>query len=118
MRTEIAKHTIDLIAIKEAAGRTVSRTGELAVLHGLNKTIAIAAGLEPDHQKIYTNAEKKARPGDRKVVYLFTWSDQGVEAEFAAMWPGWEVEPLPAEMLSAMRRNAPQPKLFDTGDKK
>jgi adenine-specific DNA-methyltransferase len=118
MRTEIAKHTVDLIALKEGAGKTVSRTGELAVLHGLSKTIAVAPGLEPDHEKLFANAEKKARTGDRKIVYLFTWSDQGVEAEFAAMWPGWEVEPLPAEMLSAMRRNAPQPKLFDTGDKK
>jgi adenine-specific DNA-methyltransferase len=118
MRTEIAKHTVDLIAIKEGAGTTVSRTGEFAVLHGLNKTIAVAPGLEPNHEKLFANAEKKVRTGDRKIVYLFTWSDQGVEAEFAAMWPGWEVEPLPAEMLSAMRRTAPQPKLFDTGDKK
>jgi adenine-specific DNA-methyltransferase len=118
MRTEIAKHTVDLIAVKEGAGTSVSRTVEFAVLHGLNKTVAVAPSLDPDHPKLFANAEKKARDGDRKIVYLFTWSDQGVEAEFVAMWPGWEVEPLPAEMLSAMRRNAPQPKLFDTGDKK
>lgn len=117
MRTEIAKHTVDLIAIKEGAGKTVSRTGELSVLRGINKTVAVVAGLDPDHAKLCANAEKKVRDGDRKVVYLFTWSNQGVEAEFAALWPGWEVEPLPAEMLAALRRNAPQPQLFNDGGK-
>jgi adenine-specific DNA-methyltransferase len=113
MRTEIAKHTIDLIAIKEGAGTTVSRTADLTVLHGLNKTIAVVPGLDPDHVKLHANAEKKVREGDHKIVYLFTWSNQGVEKETAGLWPGWVVEPLPSEMLAALRRNAPSPRLFD-----
>ena len=113
MRTEIAKHTVDLIAIKEGAGTTVSRTTDLTVLHGLNKTIAVVPGLDPDHVKLHANAEKKVREGDHKIVYLFTWSNQGVEEETAGLWPGWVVEPLPSEMLAALRRNAPSPRLFD-----
>lgn len=113
MRTEIAKHTVDLIALKEGAGTTVSRTADLTVLRGLSKTIAVVPGLDPDHVKLYANAEKKVREGDNKTVYLFTWSNQGVEEETAGLWPGWTVEPLPAEMLAALRRNAPSPRLFD-----
>ena len=113
MRTEIAKHTIDLIAIKEAAGTTVSRTADLTVLHGVSKTIAVVPGLDPEHVKLHANAEKKVREGDIKIVYLFTWSNQGVEDEIAALWPGWLVQPLPSEMLAALRRNAPAPSLFD-----
>ena len=113
MRTEIAKHTVDLIALKEGAGTTVSRTTDLTVLHGLSKTIAVVPGLDPDHVKLHANAEKKVREGDNKVVYLFTWSNQGVEEETAGLWPGWVVEPLPSEMLAALRRSAPSPRLFD-----
>ena len=113
MRTEIAKHTVDLIAIKEGAGTTVSRSGDLTILYGLSKTVAVAAGLEADHGKLWSRAEKKVREGDKKVVYLFTWSDQGVEEETAELWPGWVVQPLPSEMLAALRRNAPASHLFD-----
>jgi adenine-specific DNA-methyltransferase len=113
MRTEIAKHTIDLIAIKEGTGTTVARTADLTVLYGLNKTIAVVPSLDPDHVKLCVNAEKKVRVGDHKTVYLFTWSNQGVEDEIAALWSGWVVQPLPSEMLAALRRNAPAPRLFD-----
>ena len=113
MRTEIAKHTIDLIAIKEGAGTTVSRTADLTVLYGLDKTIAVVTSLDPDHVKLCVNADNKVREGDHKTVYLFTWSNQGVEEEIAALWPGWMVQPLPSEMLAALRRNAPRPSLFD-----
>jgi len=41
-------------------------------------------------------------------VYVFTWSDQGVEEEVAALWSGWDAQPLPAEMLAALRRHQPQ----------
>jgi adenine-specific DNA-methyltransferase len=113
MRTEIAKHTVDLIAIKEGSGTTVSRTADLTVLHGLNKTIAVVPGLDPDHVKLCASADKKVREGNHKTVYLFTWSNQGVEEEIAALWPGWDVQPLPSEMLAALRRNVPAPRLFD-----
>jgi adenine-specific DNA-methyltransferase len=113
MRTEIAKHTVDLIAIKEGAGVTTKLSGDLSVLHGLDKTIAVAPGLAPDHTKLHAAAEKKARSGDTKIAYLFTWGDNGVEEEVAALWPGWEIKPLPAEMLAALRRLIPPARLFD-----
>ena len=113
MRAAIARHTVDLIALKEGAGTTVSKTADLTVLQSLSKTIAVVPGLDPDHVKLHANADKKVREGDYKTVYLFTWSNQGVEDEIAALWPGWVVQPLPSEMLAALRRNAPAPSLFD-----
>jgi adenine-specific DNA-methyltransferase len=108
LRRDIAKYTVDLIAIKEAAGKVVSRSGELSVLHGAGVTVAVAPGLSADHGALRAAAEEKVRDGDRKVVYVFTWSDQGVEEEVAALWPGWDAQPLPAEMLAALRRHQPQ----------
>ena len=113
LQNKQTKTNSDRIALKEGAGTTVSRTADLTVLYGLNKTIAVIPGLDPDHVKLRANAEKKVRDGDRKTVYLFTWSNQGVEDEIAALWPGWVVQPLPSEMLAALRRNAPIPSLFD-----
>jgi adenine-specific DNA-methyltransferase len=113
MRTEIARHTVDLVAVKESTARTVSRNATLAVLKGAAKTVAVVPGLDPDHAELRKAAEKKVEDGDKKIVYLFTWSDHGVEEEVAALWPGWEVNPLPAEMLAALRRLAPPARLFD-----
>jgi len=113
MRSEIARHTVDLIAIKTAASKTVIRTSELSVLRGDGTTVAVVPGLDPDHSGLRAKAEKNVREHDSKSVYLFTWSDNGVEQEVAALWPGWEVNPLPAEMLAALRRLAPPARLFD-----
>jgi 16S rRNA G966 N2-methylase RsmD len=113
MRTEIAKHTVDLIAVKEGTARTLSRNTAMTLLKGSGKTIAVVPGLDPDHADLRKTAERKVAEGDRKVVYLFTWSDNGVEEEIAALWSGWEVNPLPAEMLAALRRLAPSARLFD-----
>lgn len=113
MRAEIAKYTVDLIAVKEGTGKTVLRSANMSILHGVNKTVVVAPGLESDHSRLCTAAENKVRPGNRKVVYVFTWSDYGVEEEVAALWPGWDVNPLPAEMLAALRRLVPPARLFD-----
>jgi len=119
LRRDIAKYTVDLIAIKEAAGKVVSRSEELSILHGAGVTVAVAPGLSVDHNKLRAAAENKVREGDRKVVYVFTWSDQGVEEEVAALWSGWDAQPLPAEMLAALRRHQPQEagsREFDDGE--
>lgn len=113
MRTEIAKHTVDLIAVREGTSLTLARTTSIALLKGSGKTVAVVPGLDPNNADLRKTAEKKVEEGDRKVVYLFTWSDNGVEEEVAALWPGWEVNPLPAEMLAALRRLAPPARLFD-----
>ena len=113
LRKNIAKHTVDLIAIKESAGVMVSRSMEMSILFGVSKTIAVAPGMNSDHVKLHKAAERKVRSGDRKIAYVFTWSDQSVEQEIRELWSGWEVVPLPAEMLAALRKNAPQPQLFE-----
>jgi len=113
MRTEIAKHTVDLVAVMEATTRTLARNATIALLKGSGTTVAVVPGLDPDHAELHKTAEKKVEEGDKKVVYLFTWSDNGVEEEIAALWPGWEVNPLPAEMLAALRRVAPPARLFE-----
>lgn len=113
MRTEIAKYTVDLIAVREGTARTLTRNASMALLKGSGKTVAVVPGLNPEHADLHKAAERKVEEGDRKVVYLFTWSDNGVEEEVAALWPGWEVNPIPAEMLAALRRLAPSPCLFD-----
>jgi len=113
MRTEIAKHTVDLVAVMEGTTRTLARNAAIALLKGSGTTVAVVPGLDPDHAELHKTAEKKVEDGDKKIVYLFTWSDQGVEEEVAALWPGWVVNPLPAEMLAALRRLAPPARLFD-----
>lgn len=112
MRSDIAKHTVDLVAIKEAASRTKAKDGDLAMLFGAGKSVAVVTSLYADHRALHAEADKATRDGDTKHAYLFTWSDQGIEGEVVAAWPGWEVEPLPAEMLAALRRLAPEQTLF------
>lgn len=115
MRSDIAKHTVDLVAIKEGTSKQVVKQDDLAILHGYEKTVAVVPALHPVHKKLCTAAEKHVRKGDVRIAYLFTWSEQGIEEEVVAMWPGWNVQPLPAEMLAALRRTVPaQQQLFDT----
>jgi adenine-specific DNA-methyltransferase len=113
MRTEISKHTVDLIAVKEGVSRTISRNSSIALLKAASATVAVVPGLDPDHIKLRMTADKKVEEGDKKIVYLFTWGDNGVEEEISSLWAGWEVNPLPAEMLAALRRLVPPARFFD-----
>ena len=112
MRSDVAKHTVDLVAIKEGAIRTKPMAGDLAVLVGEGKTIAVVTSLYPDHITLHEAATKLARENDKWHAYLFTWSDHGIEAETVKIWSDWQVQPLPAEMLAALRRLAPAQTLF------
>jgi adenine-specific DNA-methyltransferase len=112
MRSDIAKHTVDLVAIKEGATRTEPKDGDLVMLAGTGKTVAVVTSLYPDYDALHAAASKLVRDGDSRHAHLFTWSDQGIEAETVKIWEGWDVQPLPAEMLSALRRLAPAPLLF------
>jgi DNA modification methylase len=107
MRSDIAKHTVDLISIKEGAVKKSSKN-ELAILLGDHTTVAVVTALSPDHATLHTAANKAVRDGDTKIAYLFTWSDNGIESEVAEAWPDWNVQPLPAEILAALRRLAPK----------
>ena len=112
MRSDISKHTIDLVAIKEGASRTKAKDDDLTMLFGRGKSVAVVTSLYPDHAALRADADKVARSGDTRHAYLFTWSDQGIENETIKSWSGWQVEPLPAEMLAALRRLAPAQTLF------
>jgi hypothetical protein len=113
MRADVAKHTVDLVAIKEGAIKKISKDEDLAMLTGTNKSVAVVASLSPNHLKLAARASSEAREGDQRIAYVFTWSDQGIEEETTAIWIDWDVQPLPAEMLAALRRLAPQTTLFD-----
>jgi len=106
MRSDIAEHTVDLIAIKEGAVKESSNTG-LHILRGDHATIAVVTASDLNDEAL-THANKAVRDGDSKRAYLFTWSDHGIESELVDMWLGWNVQPLPAEMLAALRRIVPK----------
>lgn len=116
MRSDISKHTVDLVAIKEGATRIKPKDDDLTVLVGANKTVAVVTSLYPDHTALHAAASKASRDGNSRRAYLFTWSDQGIEAETAKIWSDWEVQPLPAEMLAALRRAAPVRTLFSAAE--
>ena len=104
---------MDLVAIKEGAQRKGLTGTDFTMLTGPAKSIAVVTSLYPDHAAVHEAATSAARADDAKSAYLFTWSDQGIEAELVEQWEGWNVQPLPAEMLAALRRLAPTQSLFD-----
>lgn len=107
MRSDIAKHTIDLVAIKEGVVRKDQNDDEVTMLYGAGKSVAVVTTLSPNHVVLAAQASSAAQVGDQRIAYVFTWSDQGIESETIENWTGWRVEPLPAEMLAALRRLAP-----------
>lgn len=113
MREELSRHTVELVSVREKASKLLKVNDHLFLLHGPKSIIAVVPFFDADHVSLQKLADKKARSGDQKRAYLFTWSSQGVESEIAELWDGWEVEPIPAEMLSELRRLAPAPTLFD-----
>jgi adenine-specific DNA-methyltransferase len=117
MRSEISSHTVDLVAVKELTTvKTMAEDG-LTILRGLSKTVAVVTSFDMDHSKAFKISESHVRNGDERIAYIFTWSSQGIEDEILKKWPGWAVQPLPAEMLSELRKTAPSSSaLFDIGD--
>ena len=113
MRQDIAAHTVDLIAVREHVADATDQGGDLTVMHGQGRTVAVVPTIDADHKACHLEAEKKVRDDDVRRVYLFTFSNTGVEPELAALWPGWDVQPLPAEMLAELRNLAPARSLFD-----
>ena len=118
MRTEISSHTVDLVAVKEATTQRATFAEDLVILHGQRKTVAVVASFDSDHIAAFKIAESQVRAGDSRRAYLFTWSSQGIEAETVDKWPGWDVEPLPAEMLAELRKTTPPTALFDLEEEK
>ncbi len=108
MRSDLARHTVDLITIKEGVSPLAKVNDDLNILQGLGSTVAVITSMDPNHEQALEEANKMVRVGDILRAYVFTWSDSGVEDEVKKLWPGWEVEPLPADMLSALRRLQPQ----------
>jgi adenine-specific DNA-methyltransferase len=108
MRSDLARHTVDLITIKEGVSPLAKVSDGLNILQGMDSTVVVITATEPNHEQAFKEAAKRTREGDVLRSYVFTWSDSGVEEEIKQLWPGWEVEPLPADMLSALRRLQPQ----------
>lgn len=118
MRTELASHTVDLVCIKEGAAVQQKLTKDSFLLRGANLMAVVATSPDVDHSLLESLARSSSLSGDRLVAYLFTWSDFGVELETVEKWPGWSVEPLPAEMLAQLRKLVPDNSdLFEHLDK-
>lgn len=113
MRAEIATHAVDFVAVMHGVVKRSKKSSDLTILFSDCLTIAVATSPYSDYQALRNKADESVRDGDRKIAYVFTWADQGVEDELVAIWDGWDVRPLPAQMLSALRRLAPQPTLID-----
>ena len=116
MRTDVAAHTIELVAVREFATEVKRVNDDISIIYGAGRSVAVVPAIDADHEATRTQAEKEVREGDERHAYLFTWSDQGIEPEIAALWPDWEVQPLPAEMLAELRSLAPTRTLFDDAE--
>jgi 16S rRNA G966 N2-methylase RsmD len=108
MRSDIAEHTVDLIAIKDGAIKESSSDTGLHILRGDHATIAVVTASDADYDGLHIDANNLVREGDAKLAYLFTWGLHGIESELADIWNDWDVQPLPAEMLAALRRLIPK----------
>ncbi len=113
MRTDVAAHTVDLVSVREMVIDVESINDDLSILYGNGRTIAVVPTIDADHKVLHSLANAKVREGDLRRAYLFTWNNQGIEPEIASLWPEWDVEPLPAEMLAELRNLAPARGLFD-----
>jgi adenine-specific DNA-methyltransferase len=116
MRMDVAAHTVDLVAVREMVVDEVKVSDDLAMLFGDGRSIAVVPTFDADHKAVCALADKQVRDGDERRAYLFTWNSHGIEPEVAALWPGWEVQPLPAEMLAELRNLAPARNLFDEAE--
>ena len=113
MRVDVAAHTVELVAVREMAADAKRVSDDLSMVFGAGRSVAVVPSIDAEHEQVHALAEQEARGGDERIAYLFTWSNQGIEPEIAALWPGWSVQPLPAEMLAELRRLAPTRTLFD-----
>jgi adenine-specific DNA-methyltransferase len=111
MRAEISMHAVDFVAVKHGTVNRVSKSPELTILFTTSLTIAVAPSPYSDHEELFKTSKSSVREGNGRLAYVFTWSEQGVEDEISKIWEGWDVRPLPAQMLSALRRLAQQPTL-------
>ncbi len=116
MRMDVAAHTVDLVAVREMVIDEVKVSDDLVMLFGDGRSIAVVPTFDADHKTVCALADKQVRDGDERRAYLFTWNSHGIEPEVAALWPGWEVQPLPAEMLAELRNLAPARNLFDEAE--
>ena len=108
MRLDVTTHTVELVSVREMVKSAKKISEDLSILFSSGYSIAVVPSIDADHAKVFEAAEKAVRKTDQKRAYLFTWNNHGIESELAAKWPGWDVQPLPAEMLAELRRLAPQ----------
>lgn len=109
MKSDLARHTVDLVTIREGARPLSKVSKDFNVLQSESSTIAVVTDPDVNQAEYERIARNLATDGKDLKAYLFTWSDHGVEPEISAQWPGWAVEPLPADMLAQLRRIVPDP---------
>jgi adenine-specific DNA-methyltransferase len=105
---DFAARSADIIAVKEGAHAREVTEAALTVLRGNGRTVAIVTDSFDEHAGFAAAAGRIAKKGEVRRAYVFTWSDDGVEAEIVEQWKGWEVRPLPAPLLAAIRRRMNQ----------
>jgi adenine-specific DNA-methyltransferase len=115
MRVDVASRTVELVAVRELAADVKWVSDDLSMVFGIGRSVAVVPSIDADHERLHAQAEREVRDKDQRFAYLFTWSNQGIEPEVEALWPGWSVQPLPAVMLAELRRLAPTRTLFDNG---
>lgn len=108
MRADIADHTVELISLKDGAVKVKALSDSVSILQNRTELIAVCTSPLTKHTSVFEKVSALANEGQVKKAYLFTWSDNDVEEEVKSIWVGWEVEPLPAHMLAALRKYAPQ----------
>jgi hypothetical protein len=112
MRVNVAAHAVESVAVRELAADVKQVNGDLSMVFSIGRSVAVVPSIDADHERLHAQAENEVRDGDQRIAYLFTWSSQGIEPEVAALWPGWSVQPLPAELRSLASTRT----LFDDGE--
>jgi 16S rRNA G966 N2-methylase RsmD len=108
LRVEVANNVASLVSIREACPiREEIQEGVFLLTDSL-KSVVVVSTPDRNDEQLQEEISKQVGHGGIKRAYLFTWNDREIEEEVASLWQGWEVEPLPADMLAALRSTLPQ----------
>ena len=72
MRTDIAAHTVGLVAVREMVAEETSVSDDLSILYTTGRTIAVVPTIGADHIAAHEQANRKVRAGDERRAYLFS----------------------------------------------
>ena len=107
LRVEVANNVASLVSIREACPLIEEIEAGVFLLQDSSKTVVVVSTPNRSDELLREKISRRASTTANKLAYLFTWDDCEIEEEVAAVWEGWAVEPLPAEMLAALRSTLP-----------